>query len=66
MISKHCIVSKAKGYNHKQCGECYKHTYTLKDHDKIYHLEFNNCIMEIKGQHIERKGLEGLIPIKYL
>ncbi len=31
MISKHCIIAKAKKYTNKSCGECLGNKYSLKD-----------------------------------
>lgn len=63
MVSKHCVVSKALGYENKGCGSCLKHHYELKDGSNIYNLKFHNCIMQIEGRHISRKGHDRLIDI---
>ena len=66
MISKHCVVAKAKGYENKGCGECYKHQYALKDGNNIYPLKFNNCIMQIEGKEINRKSPKELIAVRFI
>ena len=53
MISNHCVVSSAKGYEKKKCGECYKHNYFIKDsYDNNMNLYFENCIMYILGNKV--------------
>ena len=54
MISKHCVVAKAKGFETKECGSCSKHKYQLRDGQNIYDLKLNPCIMKIEGKRIRR------------
>ena len=63
MVSKHCVVAKAKGYDVKGCGECLKHQYYLKDNDLVYPLKFNNCIMRIEGRNVKRNKSDKLINV---
>lgn len=63
MVSKHCVVAKAHGYDVKGCGMCQKHQYQLRDNDRLYNLIFHNCVMSIEGKHIKRKGHNNLISI---
>lgn len=37
MVTKHCLIGKAKGYSDKNCQECREHTYQLMDtyHNKM-------------------------------
>lgn len=64
MVSKHCIVSKSKGYDVKGCGECLKHQYQLKDGKHIYDLYFHKCVMQIKGEGIIRSPIKELISVR--
>lgn len=64
MVAKHCVVSKALGYDTKKCGMCLKHKYQLKDKDKLYNLKFHNCIMRIEGKEIRRNKSNALINVE--
>ena len=64
MISKHCVVAKAKQFENKKCGMCFKHHYDLKDENNIYSLKFNNCIMQIEGKEINRECPSTLISVE--
>lgn len=66
MISKHCVVAKAKGYDKKGCGECNRHHYQIKDNDNIYNLKFSHCYMRILGREIKRNRSEKLVSIALL
>ncbi len=63
MVAKHCVVSKACGYDKKKCGMCLKHKYQLKDKDRIYNLKFHNCIMRIEGREVKRNKVDNLVNI---
>ena len=63
MISKHCVVAKAKGFETKNCGSCSKHKYQLRDGNKIYDLKLNPCIMKIEGKRIVRSGDDRLVEV---
>ena len=65
MISKHCPVAKAKGYEYKGCKECEKHRYQLKDNDFIYELKFNHCVMQIVGKEVKRNKVADLVNVIY-
>lgn len=65
MISNHCVVSKACGFDNKKCGMCLKHKYQLRDNDRIYDLVFNDCTMYIKGKRVIRNPHKDLINIKF-
>ena len=66
MISNHCVVAKACGYESKHCGMCLKHKYQLRDNDRTYDLMFNNCTMYIKGKRVIRNPHKDLINIKFI
>ena len=63
MISKHCVVAKAKGFEAKNCGSCYKHNYQLRDGNRVYDLKLNPCLMKIEGKRIIRSGDQKLIEV---
>ena len=63
MISKHCVVAKAKGFETKNCGSCAKHKYQLRDGNRIYDLKLNPCLMKIEGKRITRSGDSRLIDV---
>ena len=63
MISKHCVVAKAKGFETKNCGSCSKHKYQLRDGNRIYDLKLNPCIMKIEGKRIVRSGDDRLVEV---
>ena len=63
MVSKHCVVSKAKGFETKGCQMCKYHHYQLEDKSKKYNLKFRNCVMYIEGEQIIRPPIDDLINI---
>ena len=63
MVAKHCVVSKAYGFDTKGCGMCLKHHYQLRDIDRLYDLKFQHCIMQIEGKHIKRKASDELVGV---
>lgn len=66
MVAKHCVVSKACGYDEKQCGMCLKHKYQLKDRDRVYSLKFHNCTMFIEGKEIRRNKNVTLVNVEMI
>ena len=63
MVSKHCPVGKYYEARNKGCGQCKKHSYSVKDGDKEYTLSFHNCYMFLEGKRVEREGADNLIPV---
>lgn len=55
MVSKHCIIGKAKGASNKNCNACKLHSYKIKDEfGNFYPLlleKENDCTMRILDNH---------------